>query len=77
MKDDTVAIDGYFDKTRHGDGVALHIRETLDFELRDDIPKRSMESICIKVKPKCIKSFFVSMRHTDYNRDGDFTQRPW
>ena len=63
IKNDTVAIDGYtvkrFDRNRHGGGAALYIRETLDFELRDDIPKASMESICIEVKLKCSKSFFI------------------
>ena len=62
IKNDTVAVDGYivkrFDRNRHGSGVALYIGETLDFELRDDIPKGNMESICIQVKPKCGKSFF-------------------
>ena len=64
IKDHTVVIDSYivkrFDKNRHGGGVALYIRETSDFELRDDdIAKGSMESICIEVKPKCSKSFFI------------------
>ena len=43
----------------HGGGVALYIRETLDFELRDDILKEVMESISNEMKPECSKSFFI------------------
>ena len=63
VKDETVAISDYclkrFDRNRHGGGVAVYIRETLNFEHRIDFPMGNLETICIEVKPNCSKPFFV------------------
>ena len=63
IADDAIAIDDFIlkhlDKNRHGGGVAIYIRETLNFEHRVDFPTGNLEAICIEVKPKCGKPFFI------------------
>ena len=63
VKDETVAISDYclkrFDRNRHGGGVAVYIREALNFEHRIDFPMGNLETICTEVKPNCSKPFFV------------------
>ena len=62
IKDERVSILGYNlrrDRNRHGGGVAIFLRETLNFEHRTDIKAENLEIICIEIKPKCSKPFFV------------------
>ena len=63
IKDERVSIVGYNllrrDRNRHGGGVAIFLRETLNFEHRTDIKAENLEIICIEIKPKCSKPFFV------------------
>ena len=63
IKDERVSIVGYNllrrDRNRHGGGVAIFLRETLNFEHRTDIKAENLEIICIEIKPKCSKLFFV------------------
>ena len=63
IKDERVSIVGYNllrrDRNRHGGGAAIFLRETLNFENRTDIKAENLEIICIEIKPKCSKPFFV------------------
>ena len=63
IKDERVSIVGFNllrrDRNRHGGGVAIFLRETLNFEHRTDIKAENLEIICIEIKPKCSKPFFV------------------
>ena len=58
-KDEQVSVEGYnilrCDRNSYGGGVAIYLRDTLNFELRID----NLEMICIEMKPKCSKPFFV------------------
>ena len=63
VADDTIVIGDFIlkclDRSRHGGGVAFYIRETLNFEHRFDFPTGNLEAICIEVKLKCSKPFFI------------------
>ena len=56
-------VKGYqFDRyvrNRNGGGVALHIRDSLEVDIREDLPVSSLELRCIEVKPVRAKPFFV------------------
>ena len=62
-KDEQVSVEGYnilrCDRNSYGGGVAIYLRDTLNFELRTDIKTENLEMICIEMKPKCSKPFFV------------------
>lgn len=47
------------DRSRHGVGVSLYIRDDLKFIPRNDIPKSNLELLCIEVQPHKSKSFLV------------------
>ena len=48
-----------YDRNRNGGGVAFYIRDSLEVDIREDIPFCSLELRCIKVKPVRAKPFFV------------------
>ena len=57
MKDDLVSIDGYTikrcDRSHNGGGVEVYIKDTLfdKCTVHDDLPKSTLEALCIEVKP--------------------------
>ena len=57
VHDDLVSIDGYTikrcDRNRKGGGVAVYIKDAFfdKCTVRDDIPKSTLEALCIEVKP--------------------------
>ena len=69
MLDETIAnnevlIDGYEiirkDRNRHGEGVLLYIRNTINYKLRNELLIESLEMVTVEVmKPKA-KSFLVN-----------------
>ena len=69
MLDETIAnnevpIDGYEiirkDRNRHGGGVLLYIRDTINYKLRNDLMLKSLEMVTVEVlKPKA-KSFLIN-----------------
>ena len=63
VKDQLVDIDEFdlkrSDRDRHGDGVALYIRNTVSFKLRDDLPNKSLGLICIEIEPPNAISFII------------------
>ena len=40
-------------------GVALYIRNTVSFKLRDDLPNKSLELICIEIEPPNASPFII------------------
>ena len=56
-------INGYhherFDRNRHGGGVCIYIKNTINCEVHTDIPNNELETICLEIKPKCSKSFVI------------------
>ena len=58
-----VSIPGYTvlrcDRNSHGGGVAIYLRDTLNFEHRTDLKTDNLEMIYIELKPKCSKPFIL------------------
>ena len=56
-------VQGYqfdkYDRNRDGGGVAFYIRDSLEVDIREDLPVSSLELRCIEVKPVRAKPFFV------------------
>ena len=56
-------MEGYqfdrYDRNRNGGGVAFYIRDSLEVDIREDLPVSSLELRCIEVKPVRTKPFFV------------------
>jgi exonuclease III len=64
IADNEVLIDGYEitrkDRNRHGGGVLLYIRNTINYKLRNELMIESLEMVTVEVmKPKA-KSFLVN-----------------
>ena len=47
------------DRNRHGGGVAMFIRNTIDFKHRTDLQCGNLEILCIEVKPRFSRPFLV------------------
>ena len=47
------------DRTCHGCGVSIYIRESIRYKPRSDVPSEDLETICIEVKRPKSKSFLV------------------
>ena len=56
-------VSGYqqlrLDRTCHGGGISIYIRDTINFKPRDDIPGDGLELICIEIEPPKSKPFLV------------------
>ena len=56
-------ISGYqqkrLDSTCNGVGVSIHIRDSVRFKPRDDVPVDDLELICIEIEPPKCKPFLV------------------
>ena len=48
------------DRNRNGGGVALYIRNVIDYKIRNDLMNENLETITIEVCPPKAKSFFVN-----------------
>ena len=63
VEDQLIAIDDYSrkrcDRNRNGGGVALYVKNTVNFKPRDDFPNNSLELICIEVEPKNSLPFII------------------
>ena len=48
-------ITGYkqlrLDRSRSGGGISIYVRDTLKFQIRNDIPDESIELLCIEIQP--------------------------
>ena len=62
-EEEQVSIPGYTvlpcDRNSHGGGVAIYLRDTLNFEHRTDLKTDNFEMICIELKPRCSKPFIL------------------
>ena len=47
------------DRTCHGGGISIYIRDSVNFKPRDDIPADGLELICIEIEPPKSKPFLV------------------
>ena len=47
------------DRTARGDGVALYIREPIQYTRRTDLPSQDLELICVEIQPPKSKSYIV------------------
>ena len=46
------------DRNRQGGGVAVYVKDTISFKIRNDLPTSGLEIVCTEVMPKC-SSFFI------------------
>ena len=58
-------ITGYkqlrLDRSRSGGEIPIYVRDTLKFQIRNDIPDESIELLCIEIQPlKCTPFLFVA-----------------
>ena len=55
IEDNIISIDKYKlhskDHNRHGGGVAIYIKEDINYAIRDDLPNHNLELICIRIQP--------------------------
>ena len=55
IEDNIISIDKYKlhrkDRNRHGGGVAIYIKEDINYTIRDDLPNHNLELICIRIQP--------------------------
>ena len=55
IEDNIISIDKYKlhrkDRNRHGGGVAIYIKEDINYTIRDDLPNYNLELICIRIQP--------------------------
>ena len=55
IEDNIISIDKYKlhrkDRNRHGGGVAMYIKENINYTIRDDLPNHNLELICIRIQP--------------------------
>ena len=47
------------DRTAHGGGAVLYIREPIQYTRRTDLPSQDLEHICVEIKPPKSKSYIV------------------
>ena len=56
-------IPGYeqvrLERSNHGGGVAIYIKDNIRFKNRNDIPTNGLETACIEVEPPKAKSILV------------------
>ena len=63
VEDQLIAINDYSlkrcDRNRNGGGVALYVKNTVNFKPREDFPNKSLELISIEVEPKNSFPFII------------------
>ena len=64
ISNNKINISGYDvvrkDRNRNGGGVALYIRNVIDYKIRNDLMNEKLETITIEVCPPKGKSFFIN-----------------
>ena len=62
VPDNEISVAGYHlirkDRTRHGGGVLMYIRESIPFSERNDLVPTSLEMICVEISRLHIVSHF-------------------
>ena len=61
--EEITSIPGYHqerqDRTSHGGGVSIYIRDSIIYKLLSDVPIIDLEIICVEINPPKSKSFLV------------------
>lgn len=64
MVDGLISINGFNferkDRNINGDGVAMYIRDIINYVLRDDVVPHNLEMLAIEISKPKVKSFIVS-----------------
>ena len=62
--DSEMSIDKYTlvrnDRSRHGGGVAMYIRNSICFNVRTDLQDEALEFLCVEISKPKVKSFLIS-----------------
>ncbi len=48
------------DRTRHGGGVAMYIRNSINFNLRNGLHDEALEFLCVEISKPKVKPFLIS-----------------
>ena len=58
------------DRNRQGGGVAIYVKDTISYKIRDDLPIGDFEIVCIEVQLRCSSPFIVLAwyRPPNYNK---------
>ena len=58
-----ISIEGYQverkDRTSSGGGVAIYIRNSIKYHLRNDLPVNDLELICIEIEPPKSRPYII------------------
>ena len=64
IQDEGVEITGYeiirVDRNRNDGGVAIYLKNSISYNVRDDVVPDEAEAICLEVKKQKTKSFLIS-----------------
>ena len=64
ISDHEIAIEGYSlvrrDRSRNGGGVAMFLRNPIDFKIRTDLSDDDLEFLCVEIKKPMTKPFLLS-----------------
>jgi len=62
--DSEMSIDKYTlvrnDRSRHGGGVAMYIRNSICFKVRTDLQDEALEFLCVEISKPKVKPFLIS-----------------
>ena len=57
------------DLNRQGGGVAIYVKDTISYKIRDDLPIGGLEIVCIEVQLRCSSPFIVLAWYRPPNYD--------
>ena len=62
--DSEMSIDKYIlvrnNQSRYGGGVAMYIRNSISFNVRNDLQDDALEFLCVEISKPKVKPFFIS-----------------
>ena len=63
LSDSEMSIDKYTlvknDRSRYGCGVAMYIRNSISFNVRNDLQDEELEFLCAEISKPKVKSFLI------------------
>ena len=64
LTDSDLSIEGYEiirrDRNRGSGGVAMYIRNSIDYKIRTDLTDHDLEFLCVEIRITGVKSFLLS-----------------
>ena len=76
LKDELFSVDGYDllrkDRNRQGGGVAIYIKSTINYHIRQDLDLENIEGICVEIRRPCSKPFVMLACYRPPNYDPSF-----